>query len=157
MLQAFSGLISVTGSLGGEQAKPGNSVADINAGILAALGSLRPHVRRLRTGIGSKVETSLPQVSLQQMYWFAAAYFLERRHRAADGHRPSGADRALPDLPLRRGRDPAIGGGDQCQPRKRIAEVLGHPEWVDDPRFRTGRDRPAHRAALEALIIVQAR
>ncbi len=149
VLQAFSGLISVTGSLGGEQAKPGNSVADINAGILAALGSLSAYVRRLRTGIGSKVETSLLQASLQQMYWFAAAYF-----SSGAIARPMGTAHPLiaPYQTFRCAEGAiAIGGGNQAN-WQRIAEVLGHPEWVDDPRFRTGRDRLAHQAALEALI-----
>lgn len=75
VLQAFSGLISVTGSMDGMLAKPGNSVSDINAGILAALGSVSAYVRKLKTGEGCKVETSLLQASMQQMYWFAAAYF----------------------------------------------------------------------------------
>ncbi len=49
ILQAFSGLISVTGEEGGEPVKPGVSIADVNAGILAAFGVLAAYVRRLRT------------------------------------------------------------------------------------------------------------
>ncbi|MDL9999045.1 CoA transferase [Variovorax sp. J22P240] len=149
VLQAFSGLISVTGSIDGETAKPGNSVADINAGILAALGSLTAYIKRLRTGVGSKVETSLLQASLQQMYWFAAAYF-------HDGTvaRPMGTSHPLiaPYQTFRCGEGAiALGGGNQANWR-RIAEVLGHPEWLADERFTTGRDRLAHQAVLAGLI-----
>lgn len=149
VLQAFSGLISVTGSQDGELAKPGNSVADINAGILAALGCMAAYVKRLRTGVGSRVETSLLQASLQQMYWFAAAYF-------HDGTiaRPMGTSHPLiaPYQTFRCKEGAiALGGGNQAN-WLRIAEVLGHPEWLHDARFTTGRDRLGHQAELEALI-----
>jgi crotonobetainyl-CoA:carnitine CoA-transferase CaiB-like acyl-CoA transferase len=149
VLQAFSGLISVTGSKQGELAKPGNSVADINAGILAALGCVSAYVKRLRTGSGSKVETSLLQASLQQMYWFAAAYF-------HDGTiaKPMGTSHPLiAPYQTFQCKDGAIalGGANQAN-WQRIAEVLGHPEWLQDPRFTNGRDRLGHQAALEALI-----
>lgn len=149
VLQAFSGLISVTGTIGGETAKPGNSVSDINAGILAALGCTSAYIRRLRTGQGCKVETSLLQASLQQMYWFAAAYF-------ANGAvaRPMGtAHPLIAPYQTFRCADGAIalGGGNQAN-WQRIAEVLGHPEWVEDARFRSGRDRLGNQAALEVLI-----
>jgi crotonobetainyl-CoA:carnitine CoA-transferase CaiB-like acyl-CoA transferase len=51
------------------------SIADVNAGILAAFGILAAYINRLRTGEGSRVETSLLQASMQQLYWYAAAYF----------------------------------------------------------------------------------
>ena len=47
VLQAFSGLISTTGTTDGVQVKPGNSVADINAGILAVVGILSAYIQRL--------------------------------------------------------------------------------------------------------------
>lgn len=149
VLQAFSGLISVTGSLEGELAKPGNSVADINAGILAALGSLTAYIRRLRTGEGGKVETSLLQASLQQMYWFAASYF-------SNGSiaRPMGtAHPLIAPYQTFRCKEGAIalGGGNQAN-WQRIAEVLGHPEWLQDARFQSGRDRLGHQSVLEELI-----
>ena len=149
VLQAFSGLISVTGSIDGDTAKPGNSVADINAGILAAMGSLAAYIKRLRTGAGSKVETSLLQASLQQMYWFAAAYF-------HDGTiaKPMGTAHPLiaPYQTFKCGEGAiALGGGNQTNWR-RIAEVVGHPEWLEDDRFTTGRDRLAHQGVLADLI-----
>lgn len=149
VLQAFSGLISVTGDGPGQYAKPGNSVADINAGILAALGVVTAYVKRLRTGEGSRVDTSLLQASLQQMYWFAAAYFFNGAVA-----QPMGTAHPLiapyQTFACRSGAI-ALGGGNQPN-WERIAAVFGHPEWVQDPRFRTGRDRLAHREVLAQLI-----
>lgn len=152
VLQAFSGLISVTGQGPGQLAKPGNSVSDINAGILAALGVVAAYVKRLRTGEGSRVDTSLLQASMQQMYWFAAAYFFNGAIAE-----PMGTAHPLiapyQTFACRWGAI-ALGGGNQAN-WKRIASVLGHPEWVADPRFLSGRDRLAHRLALEALITAE--
>ena len=149
ILQAFSGLISVTGEEGGEPVKPGVSIADVNAGILAALGILAAYVHRLRTGLGQRVDTSLVQASLQQMYWYAAAYF----SRGAIA-KPSGtAHPLISPYQVYRCRDGriAIGGANEAN-WARIAEMLGHPEWKEDPRFMTPDSRLANRKALERLI-----
>ena len=152
VLQAFSGLISVTGQGPGQLAKPGNSVSDINAGILAALGVVAAYVKRLRTGQGCRVDTSLLQASMQQMYWFAAAYFFNGAIAE-----PMGTAHPLiapyQTFACRHGAI-ALGGGNQAN-WTRIAGVLGHPEWVSDARFLSGRDRLANRRALEALITTE--
>ncbi|HUD34207.1 MAG TPA: CoA transferase, partial [Variovorax sp.] len=152
VLQAFSGLISVTGQGPGQLAKPGNSVSDINAGILAALGVVTAYVKRLRTGRGSRVDTSLLQASMQQMYWFAAAYFFNGAIAE-----PMGTAHPLiapyQTFACRRGSI-ALGGGNQAN-WMRIASVLGHPEWVSDPRFLSGRDRLANRRMLESLVTAE--
>ena len=50
--QGFAGLMSITGEPGGPPVKTGNSVADINAGILAVVGILAAYAHKLRTGRG---------------------------------------------------------------------------------------------------------
>ena len=57
--QGFAGLMSITGEPGGPPVKTGNPVADINAGILAALGIVAAYVHKLKTGHGQIVDTSL--------------------------------------------------------------------------------------------------
>lgn len=149
ILQAFSGLISVTGEEGGEPVKPGVSIADVNAGILAAFGSLAAYIQRLRTGHGQRVDTSLLQASMQQMYWYAAAYF-------SRGIVPKPAGTAHPLIApyqVYKCSDGglAIGGANETN-WGRVAQVLGHPEWLDDPRFNTPDIRLTNRRELEALI-----
>ena len=149
ILQAFAGLISVTGEPGRPPVKPGTSIADINAGILAALGVLAAYIHRLKTGQGQLVETSLLQAATQQLYWLAAAYFstgisgqpLGTAHPVIAPYQTyECADGSL-----------AIGGANEAN-WKRISEVLGHAEWQTDPRFMGGGERLKHRADLEALI-----
>jgi crotonobetainyl-CoA:carnitine CoA-transferase CaiB-like acyl-CoA transferase len=149
ILQAFSGLISVTGEEGGEPVKPGVSIADVNAGILAAFGALAAYIQRLRTGRGQRVDTSLLQASMQQMYWYAAAYF-------SRGIVPKPAGTAHPLIAPYQvyqccDGGLAIGGANEAN-WVRVAQVMGHPEWVDDPRFNTPDIRLANRRELESLI-----
>jgi crotonobetainyl-CoA:carnitine CoA-transferase CaiB-like acyl-CoA transferase len=143
--QGFAGLMSITGELGGPPVKTGNSVADINAGILAATGIVAAYVHKLRTGEGQLVDTSLMEAALQQTYWHAAICF-------ATGKSPGPAGSAhLLTAPYQafRTRDGwiNIGGANQAN-WERIAEVLGHPEWREDARFATNSARMANLPAL---------
>jgi len=147
--QGFAGLMSVTGELGGPPVKTGNPVADINAGLLAAIGILAAYAHKQKTGRGQIVDTSLMEAALQQTYWHAASYFADGRSPG-----PSGSAHLL-TAPYQAfaTRDGwiNIGGANQAN-WERIADVLGHPEWRDDPRFATNAARMQHLDALVALM-----
>jgi len=144
--QGFAGLMSITGEPNGPPAKTGNSVADINAGILAVVGILAAYAHKQRTGEGQMVETSLMEAALQQTYWHAAIAFA-----TGESPGPTGSAHIL-TAPYQafHAKDGwiNIGGANQAN-WERIAEVLGHPEWRDDPRFATNSDRMAN---LEVLV-----
>src|SRR5205809_1582398 len=147
--QGFAGLMSITGEPGGPPVKSGSPVADINAGLLAAIGILAAYTHAQKTGRGQFVDTSLMEAALQQTYWHAACHFAEGR---APG--PSGSAHVL-TAPYQafRARDGwmNIGGANQAN-WERIAEVLGHPEWRADPRFATNSARMENLDALSALM-----
>ncbi len=145
ILQAYAGLISVTGEADRPGVKPGVSIADVNAGILAGLGVLAAYIRVLRTGKGQRVETSLLQASMQQLYWYAALFF-------STGQNPGRLGTAHPIIaPYQTFRcadgELAIGGANESN-WQRLVDVLAHPEWRDDPRFKTPRSRLENRQAL---------
>ncbi len=147
--QGFAGLMSITGEPGRPPVKTGNPVADINAGILAVSGIAAAYVHKLKTGQGQVVDTSLMEAALQQTYWQAAIYFATGKSPG-----PTGSAHVL-TAPYQafRARDGwiNIGGANQAN-WERIAEVLGHPEWCDDPRFATNSARMANLDALVALM-----
>src|SRR5947209_17673897 len=62
--QGFAGLMSITGEPGRPPVKTGNSVADINAGILLAVGIAAAYAHKLKTGQGQVVDTSLMEAAL---------------------------------------------------------------------------------------------
>ncbi len=145
--QGFAGLMSVTGEPGRPPAKTGNSIADINAGILAVVGITAAYAHKLKTGRGQIVDTSLMEAALQQTFWHAAIYF-------ATGESPGPAGSAhLLTAPYQafRAKDGwiNIGGANQAN-WERIAEVLGHPEWREDDRFITNSARMIN---IEALTV----
>jgi len=147
--QGFAGLMSVTGEPGRPPVKTGNSVADINAGILAAVGVVAAYAHKQKTGRGQIVDTSLMEAALQQTYWHAAIYFA-----TGDSPGPTGSAHLL-TAPYQafRASDGWInlGGANQAN-WERITDVLGHPEWRDDPRFTSNSVRMQHLDALAATM-----
>jgi crotonobetainyl-CoA:carnitine CoA-transferase CaiB-like acyl-CoA transferase len=147
--QGFCGLMSVTGEPGRPPAKTGNSIADINAGILAVVGITAAYAHKLKTGRGQIVDTSLMEAALQQTYWHAAIYFATGQSPG-----PSGSAHLL-TAPYQafRAKDGwiNIGGANQAN-WERIAEVMGHPEWREDDRFVTNSARMKHTEALTAAM-----
>jgi crotonobetainyl-CoA:carnitine CoA-transferase CaiB-like acyl-CoA transferase len=150
--QGFSGLMSVTGEPGRPPAKTGNSIADINAGILATVGITAAYAHKLKTGRGQVVDTSLMEAALQQTYWHAAIYFA-----TGESVGPTGSAHLL-TAPYQAFRASDgwinIGGANQAN-WERITDVLGHPEWRADPRFADNSARMKNLSALtEAMDAV---
>jgi len=147
--QGMSGLMSITGEPGRAPAKSGAPVCDINAGLLAALGVVSAYIHRLKTGQGQLVETSLFEAGIQQTYWQSAIYFATGEVPGPGGsaHHLSAPYQAF------RAADGwlTIGGANQAN-WERLVRVLGAPEWLADPRFKTNADRMANLEALVALM-----
>jgi crotonobetainyl-CoA:carnitine CoA-transferase CaiB-like acyl-CoA transferase len=147
--QGFAGLMSITGEPGRPPAKSGSAVSDMNAGILGALGILAAYIHKLRTGEGQLVDTSLADAALQQTYWHAAVWFATQKTP-----QPTGSAHIL-TAPYQAFEASDgwinIGGANQAN-WERICTVLGHPEWREDPRFATNRDRMAHLDTLVELM-----
>jgi crotonobetainyl-CoA:carnitine CoA-transferase CaiB-like acyl-CoA transferase len=149
MAQGFAGLMAITGEPGRPPVKNGNPVSDVNAGILAVAGVAAAYAHKLQTGRGQLVDTSLLEAALQQTYWQAAIHF-------ATGESPGPGGSAHPlTAPYQafHASDGWINIGGANQPNwERIVDVLGHPEWRDDPRFATNSARMENLTALTALM-----
>jgi crotonobetainyl-CoA:carnitine CoA-transferase CaiB-like acyl-CoA transferase len=147
--QGFAGIMSITGEPGGPPAKSGTSIADINAGILAALGIVAALVARATTGRGQMVETSLMEAAIQQTYWQSAIFFATGENPVPTGsaHILTAPYQAFPT------QDGWInvGGANQAN-WERIVKVIERPELADDARFKTNGERMKNLAALTPLI-----
>jgi crotonobetainyl-CoA:carnitine CoA-transferase CaiB-like acyl-CoA transferase len=152
VVQAASGLMSLTGDANGPAYRSGVSVFDIMTGMQATVGILAALNHRNRTGEGQHVEVNLLSTALAAMANHSSAFVAgdEIPFRMGNAH-PS----LFPYEPL-----PASDGeivivaANNAQFAK-LATVLGLSELVDDPRFRTSPDRNSNREQLRPLLVEQ--
>ena len=149
LVQAMSGLMSITGPPGGEPTKVGVALVDVLTGLYAFGGVLAALRERDRTGRGQRVEVSLLGSALASLVNQASSYLCTGRSPRAMGNRhPSITPYetlATADRPL----VVAVGNDGQFA---RLCRVLGLPEAAADPRFATNADRVRHRDELAALL-----
>jgi len=150
IVQAISGLMSLTGDADGEPYRAGISVFDVMAGLHATIGLLAALHARDETGRGQHVEVNLLASALSGMVNHTSAYVAGGvvPYRMGNSH-PS----LFPYEPL-----PCADGelivvaGNNLQFGK-LVEVLGIPELADDPRFANNPDRTARREELRPLLV----
>ncbi|MFI5798954.1 CaiB/BaiF CoA transferase family protein [Streptomyces sp. NPDC051677] len=150
MVQAISGLMSLTGDPEGEPYRAGISVFDVMAGNHATIGILAALRHRDATGHGQHVEVNLLSSALSGLVNHSSAYLAGGTvpYRMGNAH-PS----VFPYEPLPTAdRDLIVAAANDGQFR-RLCEVLGIPETADDPRFAHNQDRTAHRAELRPLLV----
>jgi crotonobetainyl-CoA:carnitine CoA-transferase CaiB-like acyl-CoA transferase len=154
IVQAISGLMSLTGDPHGEPYRAGISVFDVMSGMQATIGVLAALRHRATTGEGQHVEVNLLATALSGMVNQASAY-------VAGGEVPFRMGNAHPSLfpyeplPTADG-DLIITAGNDGQFAK-LCAALGLPELVDDPRFGRNEDRTANREELRPLLVERLR
>jgi crotonobetainyl-CoA:carnitine CoA-transferase CaiB-like acyl-CoA transferase len=150
MVQAVSGLMSLTGDPEGPPYRAGISVFDVMSGLQSVIGILAALQHRNSTGRGQHVEVNLLSAALSGLVNHTSAY-------VAGGTVPYRMGNAHPSLfpyeplPAADG-DIIIIAGNDGQFTK-LCGVLGVPELVDDPRFAHNADRTANREALRPLLV----
>jgi formyl-CoA transferase/CoA:oxalate CoA-transferase len=145
ILQAESGMISVTGEEGGSGVRCGVSIADLAAGMYAAYGIMLALRVKDKTGVGQRVDVSMLEGQLSLLNIMIASYMADRELPVPMG---TAYKALLPYQTFRtQTRDLALAIGSQ-KLWKVFGPAIGRPDLVDDPRFATNRDRVANRAAL---------
>jgi crotonobetainyl-CoA:carnitine CoA-transferase CaiB-like acyl-CoA transferase len=145
VVQAESGMISVTGPEAGGGVRCGISIADITAGMFAAFGIVTAIHARRSSGDGQFIDMSMLEGQLSILSGVIGTYI-------ADGEVPGPMGTAykalLPYQTFRtRTRDVAIGVGSDRLWRI-FCEAIGLPELAGDARFATNALRAANRRAL---------
>ena len=150
IVQAVSGLMSVTGDAEGEPYRAGVAVFDVISGLHATIGVLAALNHRHDTGQGQHVEISLLASAMSGLVNQTSAF-------VAGGVVPFRMGNSHPSLfpyeplPCADG-ELIITAGNDLQFRK-LAQVLGVPELPDDPRFARNEDRTANREELRPLLV----
>jgi crotonobetainyl-CoA:carnitine CoA-transferase CaiB-like acyl-CoA transferase len=149
LLQAASGIMSVTGEADGPPVRVGLSLIDLGTGVWAALGVLAALYERESTGVGRTLELSLYETALSLLATQLVGYL-------GAGVVPGREGSAFPQIvpyqlfPARDGDLMIVAGNDKLFGS--FCDVLGVPELAADPRFLTNPDRVANRDELVALL-----
>ncbi len=149
LMQAFGGLMSVTGHPDQPSIRIGPSIIDCGTGMWVVIGVLAALLRRAETGEGATVDTALFETALGWMVYFVTILSATGRPPARAG---SGTVMICPyqifqcadgELMIAAGNDTLFA---------KLCRVLGQPDWAEDPRFLHNPERVQNRRILIPLL-----
>ena len=158
MIQAMGGLMSVTGVPDGEPGagpqKVGVPIVDIMTGMYTAVAVLAAIARRDQTGEGDFIDIAMLDVAAATLANQAMNYIVSGKAPARSGNKhPNIQPQDV--FPSADGHlVVAVGNDGQF---RSFADVLGRPEWADDPKFATNGARVTHLDELHPMICARLR
>lgn len=147
--QAMGGIMSLTGSPGGPPTRVGSSIADITAGIFAAVGISVALYHRTQTGQGTLIDISMMDSVIALLEHAFARYAalgevpgpLGNRHASAAPFGTYETEDGRIAIATAIDKDFNV-----------LATLLGRPDLPEDPRFATISSRADHADALDEVI-----
>jgi crotonobetainyl-CoA:carnitine CoA-transferase CaiB-like acyl-CoA transferase len=150
LIQATSGLMSLTGDPEGTPYRAGVAVFDVMTGLHAAVAILAALRHREATGEGQHVRTNLLSAALSSLVNQTSAY-------VAGGVVPQRMGNAhlslFPYEPLPTGDGELIVIAANDHQFRRLCGAIDAPELLEDPRFGSMVDRTRHREELRPLLL----
>src|SRR5215472_6896140 len=143
VIQAMSGLMSLTGEADGRATAVGESIADVATGMFAAWGIAAALYDRERTGRGRRLEVAMLDSVFSMLLTSLARRLFTNQPTGRVGNRHP-ETYPVDSFATRDGDIVLVGFSDAIV--RRIGEVIGRPELADDRRFRTNTDRNTHEA-----------
>ena len=147
--QGMSGQMAINGELGGAPLKVGVPIADLNAGMFALHAIEAAFIRRLRTGKGQHVETSLLEAGLAYTVWESAFYFAtgEIPPRIGSTHRLIAPYQSFAT------KDGHMNVGAANQNNwERLMRAIDREDLLEDPRFESNPTRLENVEALREQL-----
>ncbi|HEY4911711.1 MAG TPA: CoA transferase, partial [Methylomirabilota bacterium] len=150
LMQAFSGIMSITGEPGGQPVRAGVSFLDLSTGILCALGVCSALIQRAKTGLGQRVDGSLLETAVSLLAFHAEGYLLTGAVPKALG---SGHPSLSPyrNFKCRDGQWIFVAAANDRFWVK-LVRALGLDELAADPKFAVNQQRVKNRVELETLL-----
>ena len=152
LLQAEAGLMAITGEEKSSPMKLGVAIVDVCTGIYAAMSILAALNARNRTGKGQKTSVTLYDSALSVLVNVASNYLIsgDEAERYGNGHPNIVPYRDFPCGPAG-DSEIALAVGNDNQFAK-LAELVGHPEWSQDERYKTNPNRVRHREEVDEMV-----
>jgi formyl-CoA transferase len=146
--QGMSGLMSITGEPGRGPMRVGTALADLSAGVFAAMGIMAALYERERSGEGQWVQTSLLQAQIFMLDFQAARYLMrgEVAEQVGNNH-PTGAPTGVFKT-----SDGYVNIAPTPVMWRRFCKAIGREDWVDTPDYATNTIRRKNRDQLNQAI-----
>ena len=150
LMQAFGGIMSTTGHPGQAPVRVGPSIVDMGTGMWAVIGILTALLERKDSGLGRIVDVSLFETAA---CWVSLLASQCQASGQPPGRQGSGASGIVPykAYSTSDGQEVVVAAGSDGLFRK-LADALGHPEWLSDPRFSDNPSRVTHQRELYAML-----
>lgn len=149
VIQGIVGMFSINGSPESGPVRIGIPLVDIGTGLYAAIAILMALIERERSGRGQHLDVSLFDCGHAMMHPHAANFFLSGKEPELTG---SAHPNISPYDTFQTGTVPVFLAVGNERAFRRLCEIVGAPELVDDPRFASNSDRVVNRAALKAAL-----
>jgi formyl-CoA transferase len=149
IVQAWGGLMSVTGTPDGEPVKVGVAIVDLVAGLMLGKAITAALFAREKIGVGQRIDTSLLEAEVASLINVGSNYLV-------GGKVPTRWGNAHPNIVPYQNFQTADGylviGVASEVIWKRFCEAIGQSDLIDDPRFAENSKRVENRSALIALL-----
>jgi crotonobetainyl-CoA:carnitine CoA-transferase CaiB-like acyl-CoA transferase len=148
-LQAMGGAMSLTGEPGGRPVRMGLPMGDLAGGMFGAFAVAAALFRRQVTGQGSHIDLALLDCQVSLLTYLAQYYWADGR---VPGPQGSGHSSVVPYQALVTRDGHLIVAVFAEKFWRGFCAAVERPQWEQDPRFATNRERVAHREALVPLL-----
>lgn len=149
LMQAYGGLMSVTGEPGQAPVRTGYSVVDCGTGMWAAIGIMSALLKRKDTGEGGRIEVSLFETALG---WMQIANAQHLSSGQVPGRFGSGAATIVPYRAFETSDGYLVIAAGNDGLFRKLCTALGHPEWAQDARYLGNPQRVLNRDAIDQNI-----
>lgn len=149
LMQAFGGIMSITGEDGGAPVRVGPSLVDIGTGMWMVIGILSALRRLQATGEGCEIDTSLLETTMAWMTIPSALYLSSGEPQGRSG---TEAAMVVPYKAYKTADHYMIIAAGNDNLFRKLCGALEKPDWAENARFRTNADRIVHRVILNAMI-----
>ena len=149
LMQAFTGLMSVTGEPDAPPVRVGTSIVDMGTGMWCAIGILSALQNKARTGRGERIDTSLFETGLGWMTYHASSFFGAGKIAGKNG---SGTASIAPYQAYRCQDGYLVIAAGNNRLFAKLGLALGQDDWSCDERFSSNEQRLKNSKALNELI-----
>ncbi len=149
IVQAWGGLMSITGAPDGDPTKVGVAIIDLVAGLMLGKSIAAALFAREKLGVGQRIDTSLLEAEVASLINAASNYLVAGK---VPGRWGNAHPTIVPYQSFQTADGYLVVGVASELIWKRFCRAIDRPELADDARFAKNADRVENRAALIALL-----